>query len=305
MSPLARVSAPGVPQRSRHPLHLRLVRADDDLYPLVDEDAEVDDEVMTWTGSIAMYSSWLGAAGRSPGTVRLHRHYLSNMTSLAPTPRSVTRSALLSFLANPAWKPETRKSARSVAVGFFGWARREGLIDEDPSRGLPPVSVPPPVAKPAPEHVLAEALEGAAPRVRTMLLLAAYAGLRCSEISRVHRDDYSDGVLYVVGKGGRQRIVPITHPELDFALRRADAWLFPNGRGSHLSPGHVTRLLSEALPGEWTGHKLRHRFATRSYQTNPDVLALGQVLGHSRPETTMRYVQVSRDALLAVVRGAH
>ncbi len=264
----------------------------------------------SWNETIGQYVEWLTACRRSPGTIRLHRHYLNHIRAIAPTPAEVTHRSLLRFMGQPhkpdheRWSDETRKSARSVAVGFCSWAHRTGLLDDDPSVGLPPVSVPAGVPKPAPEHVLAEGLAGATPRVRLMLLLAAYAGLRCCEIAQVHTDDYVDGILYVVGKGGRQRIVPIEHPEIDWGLRRADGWVFPNGRGSHLTAGHVTKLLSDALPGTWTGHKLRHRFATRSYAANPDLLALGKVLGHARPETTQRYVQVSHDALRAVVRGA-
>jgi len=260
--------------------------------------------VISWGEAIARYAEWLAAGRRSPGTIRLYRHYINQVARLAPTPADVTPRALLRLVGTSRWSPETQKSARAAVVGFFAWAELEGIVDESPARRLPPVSVPPAVAKPAPDHVLEVALRSAAPRERLMLLLAAYAGLRCSEIARLHRDDLVDGFLYIVGKGGKQRVVPIEHPEILWGLRRADGWVFPNGLGSHLTPGHVTKLLSEALPDHWTGHKLRHRFATRAYAGNPDLLALGRVLGHSRPETTQRYVRVADEALLAVVRAA-
>lgn len=260
--------------------------------------------MISWGEATARYLEWLEAWRRAPGTIRLHRHYLRQLAELAPSPDAVTPRALLRFVGQRRWSAETRKSARSVVVRFYEWAELEGIVEENPTVRLPPVSVPPGVAKPAPERALEVALRGAAPRVRLMLLLAAYAGMRCGEIARVHREDLVDGFLYVVGKGEKQRVVPIEHPEILWGIRRADTWVFPNGRGHHLTPGHVTKLLSDALPDHWTGHKLRHRFATRSYANNPDLLALGQVLGHARPETTQRYVRVADDALLAVIRGA-
>ena len=129
--------------------------------------------------------------------------------------------------------------------------------------------------------------------------------MRCAEIAQVAGADLVDGVLRVRGKGGKVRRVPVTNPELLAALERSGgAWLFPNGLGGHLSAGRVSRLLSDALPEGWTAHTLRHRMATRGYAATRDLLAVGRVLGHSRPETTQRYVLLPEDALLDVVRGA-
>lgn len=63
-------------------------------------------------------------------------------------------------------------------------------------------------------------------------------------------------------------------------------------------------LLSRALPEGWTGHTLRHRMASVSYAATRDLLAVGAVLGHSRPETTQRYVRMPDDALRAAVSAA-
>lgn len=258
----------------------------------------------TWTAALSAYTTALRAARRAPGTVRLHRHYLSNLALGHPCPCEVTTADLRRFLARPGWSAETQKSARTAVVGFYRWAHAEGLVDADPAARLASVSVPAGVPRPAPDAVLRSALALAEPRERLMVLLAAYAGLRCCEIARVHRDDLSAGLLWVHGKGGKVRVVPVEHPELVAAFARAEGFLFPGQRDGHLAAGTVTKLLSALLPDGWTGHTLRHRFATRSYAVHSDLLALGRVLGHSRPETTQRYVMLSNDALLRVVRGA-
>lgn len=258
----------------------------------------------TWATVVPDYLASLRAAHRSPGTIRLHRHYLRHVAGYVPRPLAATTKALTAALAVPSWSAETRKSARGVIVSFYRWAHGSGLIATDPSRPLPAISVPSREARPAPETVLARALAVAPPRERIMLLLAAHAGLRCSEVARVHHEHLVDGVLYVTGKGGKTRVVPIVHPELLAAIATAPGWLFPGRTSGHLSPGYVSARLSDVLPDGWTGHTLRHRFATLAYAGTHDLLAVGRALGHSRPETTQRYVRLPVDALLEVVRAA-
>lgn len=258
----------------------------------------------TWAVTVPVYVTYLHAANRSTGTIRLHRHYLRHLATTVPRPWSATTEQLTAALAVPGWSAETRKSARSVVVSFYRWGHGTGRVTPDPSRGLPAISVPQGEPRPAPEAVLERALRRADDRERVMLLLAAYAGLRCAEVARCHRDDLVDGLLRVTGKGGKVRTVPVLHPDLVAAFTRADGYLFPGRCEGHLAPATVSVLLSEVLPDGWTGHTLRHRFGTRAYAGTRDLLAVGRALGHSRPETTQRYVQMPADALWAVVRAA-
>ena len=136
-----------------------------------------------------------------------------------------------------------------------------------------------------------------------MLQLGRFAGLRRGEIARVQTDDVLDDVLRVVGKGGRVRLVPL-HPVLAGQLAgRPDGWLFPSREGGHLTPGAVGRIMSAALPAGWTPHTLRHRAGTDWYAVDRDLLAVQTLLGHDRPQTTQRYVQLPQDALRRAVLG--
>jgi integrase/recombinase XerC len=258
----------------------------------------------SWPVAAAEYTTAMRAAGRSSGTIRLHRHYLRHIARYARTPWRATTVQLTRALAVEHWAPETRKSARGVIVAFYRWGLLAGHVEVDPARAMAAISVPAGQPRPAPEVVLARTLRLTDDRTRLMVLLAAYAGLRCSEISRVHRDDLVSQTLYVHGKGGKTRVVPIGRADLLHAIRCADGWLFPGRTDGHLAPGTVVNLLSDALPGAWTGHTLRHRFATRAYAGTRDLLAVGAVLGHSRPETTQRYVLMPDDALVAAVLAA-
>lgn len=262
-----------------------------------------------WGPAVGAYVTTMQAAGRAAGTIRLHRHYLAHLEASVGRvgPWSVSPRLLEQFLGLPTWKPETRKSARSVIVGFYRWAHGRGYVLEDPAAGLPSVRVPVALARPTPEHLVAR-LARDDDRVGYMAMLAAYAGARCAEIARLEpcRDLVGDE-LTIHGKGGRVRAVPVVHPPLLARLRRdvmRGGYAFPNGLGGHLSPGHVSRLLSDALPDGWTGHTLRHRFATTAYRGTRDLLAVSELLGHARVDTTQRYVRLPDDALRAAVASA-
>lgn len=253
-----------------------------------------------WGNAVGAYVTTMRAAGRAPGTVRLHRHYLGLLAELYPAgPWRLTTTHLEKFLAREGWAPETRKSARSVVATFYRWAHGRGFIETDPALDLPSVKVPPPNPSPAPEHLVRrlEADESGNGRLSYMSMLASYAGARVGEIAKVlpARDLHGD-VLTLHGKGNKLRDVPVIHPPL-LARLRADAerggWAFPNGRGSHLSPGHVSKLLSRAMPPGWSGHKLRHRLATSAHDGTGDLLSVSQILGHASMDTTLRYVKNS------------
>ncbi|WP_162933844.1 tyrosine-type recombinase/integrase [Actinomyces lilanjuaniae] len=259
----------------------------------------------TWTEAIEAWTTAMRAAGRSPGTIRVYTNHMRRVQEAVPAgPAQATTADLRRVLAEGAWAPETRKSVRSAITSFYKWLADEGLTDKDPSTRLPSVSVPTAVARPTPEDVVTHALETADPRVRAMIMLGAYAGLRCAEIATVHSTNWDGQGLYVTGKGGRQRYVPVVRDDLRALLHQAQGWLFPGKVDGHISPGWVCKLVSRALPPGWTAHTLRHRCATKMFAGTRDLLSVGAVLGHARPETTQRYVRLPDDALRNAVTAA-
>lgn len=258
-----------------------------------------------WLDAVGEYLTAMRAAGRSPGTVRLHRYKLAQFAEGHPSPWRVTRRDLTAWLAADHWQPETRKSARTIVRGFYRWAHGMGYLDVDPAFDLPPVSVPLARPRPTPEHVVRQLIADPDDRLGFMGMLGAFAGLRAGEISRVHGSDLIGDELVVVGKGGTVGVVPILDPRLYRRIQEVgDGWAFPNGYGGHLSSGHVSKLLSRALPGDWTAHTLRHRCATRAYLGTRDIYAVKALLRHARLETTQRYTQMDDAGLRAAVAAA-
>lgn len=258
---------------------------------------------LMWYGAVESYVEHLRAAGRAVTTIRLRSQHLARLFSwLGRDPFDVSADDLIGYMAAHAWAPETRKSIRASVRGFYAWAVETGRMDSDPSARLPSVTVTTPIPHPTPDAVWREARVTADPRTLLMLNLAALAGLRRAEIAGLHTDDLVAGSLRIVGKGGKERRVP-AHPILEDALRALPrGYVFPGNDNGHLSPDRVGRIMAAALPGEdWTAHSLRHRFATRAYAGQRDLLTVQQLLGHSSVATTQRYTQVPDDALRRAV----
>lgn len=261
---------------------------------------------MRWNEATEGYTTWLAARRIAPGTIKLYRHYVRQLAFMVDEPAALELRTLERFVAHYATRAgNTQKSARAAVVSFAGWAASHGVIDVDPARGLPSVRVVPGVPRPMPEELTIAALRAAPVDRRRMVLLGRFAGLRIGEISVVQRIDWVAPMLLVHGKGAKEREVPIVHPELVDVLDQLDGWLFPSIQGGHLAAGTVGAYISELFPAGWSAHRLRTAFATHAYRINPDLLALAQVMGHARTETTQRYVRLDDEAALRVVQAAY
>lgn len=277
-------------------------------------------DVNHWTTWIGDYATALTAAGRSRGTIRLRRYWTLRFAESVDTgPAAVTDDDITAWLATGDWSANTRCSARATLRGFFGWARDTGRRTDDPTAALLAIAPTPGRPRPCPESALLAAVKAAGDRERLMLALGACAGLRRAEIAICRGDalerDLDGWSLRVVGKGGRVRRVPLTDDLAEQVHARGPGWTFPGQVGDghvvlgdrtagHLSAGRVGELVSELLPGAWTTHTLRHRFASAAYRQDRDIRAVQELLGHVSVATTQVYTAVPDDAKRRAVGGA-
>jgi site-specific recombinase XerD len=138
-------------------------------------------------------------------------------------------------------------------------------------------------------------------------------GLRISEAASlpVSAIDKASGLLRVVGKGNKERLVPVPRPVHESLRRmwqaeghRSRDWLFPNGR--HSGPVRVNVLArsfaaaveAAKLPGgrRATPHTLRHSYATRLFENKVDIRAVQILLGHASIGTTTIYTHLTEPA---------
>jgi len=213
---------------------------------------------------------------------------------------------------------------------FYGFLLDEGLRTDDPSPALPR----PRTRRPLPrllshaevEAMLrraedeAEADRPEAVRLLTLLELLYGSGLRATELvslplNAVPRDA---PFLTVTGKGGQQRMVPVS-TRARHALSRWLAVRPPGGRllfPSRSGAGHITRIRLYQLLRELAGragidpqkvspHVLRHAFATHLLEGGADLRVLQTLLGHADIATTQIYTHVDSARLVALVNARH
>jgi site-specific recombinase XerD len=205
----------------------------------------------------------------------------------------------------------TRYTWLSALHCFYEWAERDGHDVTDPTVRIARPKLRRTLPRPISDQDLVMALAMAPPQMRCWLVLAAYAGLRCAEIAALVRDDvlWSDELLRVTGKGGKDRLVPM-HPVVVEALRawptpRQNRPLFQRPAGGAWPPALLSREGSVYLHSvgvDATLHQLRHWFATKALRASGNLRTVQGLLGHASPTTTAIYTAWDdRDARRAVV----
>ncbi|WP_151550494.1 MULTISPECIES: site-specific integrase [unclassified Corynebacterium] len=224
------------------------------------------------------------------------------------SPNKVTQEQLIAWSGSQRWATETRHSYYMSLLAFYRVVDEKDILASIKNLYRASRRIPPP--RPAPDKIIVEAIHGTDPRTALILRLAAELGLRRGEIALVHHQDllYSEGayILTVHGKGGAKRTLPVPH-SLGKTIEersRITGFLFPGRVDGHLSPRHVGKLASKALPSPWSLHTLRHRFATVAYSgTGHDLIAVQHALGHNQVSTTQRYAKHHANALTHVVKA--
>lgn len=263
-----------------------------------------------WHVELEAWAGWLAASGQTAQTIGQRTYVLRRVACAYPQwgPWDLTLDDLAGWLGSLDVGANTRRVARQSLRAFYRWGTATGRVRVDPSAELPAVRPPRALPRPAPESVIVNALDQADERQRDAIELGAVAGLRRWEIARARTDDLTlraDGWwLHVVGKGNEQRDIPLPCELAERLSSRPPGWLFPNGRGGHLTPAHLGVLMRQVLSGRWTPHTLRHRFASTAYTAERDIMAVKQLLGHANVSTTQIYTAVPDGARRAAVTAA-
>lgn len=240
----------------------------------------------------------------------------------------VERRDLRGFLA---WLTDQNKSKRTIARklstirSFYKFLLSRQLIPSDPTEELdsPKLEkrIPVSISYAEVERLFAmpdtETLLGL--RDRVIMELFYSSGLRLSELTALKRDqiDFESGLIRVLGKGKKERLVPITksavewlktylaHPE-----RTPSPTLFLNRFGNPITPRSIDRhfqryLLASGLSARITPHTIRHAIATHWLERGMDLKLIQELLGHECLATTTIYTHVSTTLKRKVYEEAH
>jgi site-specific recombinase XerD len=262
---------------------------------------------------LAGFVGWISPQGLGPGDVRHRdvRRYAAGLSTAAAAPATVARKlaairGLYGFLvrteragSNPAELVSSPKRSEKLPK-VLSTEQMRSLLERIPART--PLEL----------------------RDRAMLELAYSCGLRCEEIVNLDEDsiDYESEQLRVLGKGSKERILPVGAPAQK-ALRRytergrralatdpRERALFLSKSGRRLSNSDVTRRLGlwtreAALAAGVSPHSLRHSFATHLLEGGADLRTIQELLGHASISTTQVYTRVDAARLRDTYAASH
>lgn len=245
------------------------------------------------------------------------------------------RGWLAAMQADGASAATLQRRSGSVRV-FFGWARREELVETDPAATLRSPKVPrllPPDVTTADLDELFVAVQARvaeedgplATRDQAILEVLYASGIRVQELCGLDLGhvDLARGTVRVLGKGNKERVVPIGAPAVtaleQWIARRGELLrkdgpvteaVFLGARGARIDPRVVRRVVHAALDAvpqapDLGPHGLRHAMATHLLEGGADLRTVQEVLGHTSLATTQIYTHVSTERLRSAFEQAH
>jgi len=267
--------------------------------------------------------------GLSQNTLGAYRADLMTLgRGLAEKEKSIEvadKADLLAFIASRVEggaKPRSTARQLSSFRRFFRYIMREGMRDTDPTSDIemPRIgrSLPMTLTEDEVEALLnaPNTDEPLGHRDRAMLELLYATGLRVSELINLKQSqvNFNQGVLRIVGKGDRERLIPlgdesqrwlrefIDGPRMEILLERQTDYLFPTRRGDRMTRQafwHIIKRYAQKadVRKKMSPHSLRHAFATHLLNRGADLRVVQLLLGHSDLSTTQIYTHVARERL--------
>jgi len=278
--------------------------------------------------------------GAAPNTIEAYRRDLNDFSAFLAGRGGVPEAAdaagvraYLAALSRARRAPRTVARRLSALRQFYRFLVGEGVRADDPTAAVDSPrqgsTFPKLLSEQEVERLLAaaHAREGVAGlRLAALVELLYATGLRVSELVSLPRASIARDprVLVVRGKGGKERMVPLSQPARDAVARLCAArrpmdggaggtkWLFPSkGRQGHMARQRVARMLKELAldagidPAKVSPHVLRHAFASHLLDHGADLRSLQKMLGHADISTTQIYTHVLGARLKTLVAEHH
>ena len=274
----------------------------------------------------------------SPATASVYRRDVAALGDWAEergldAPQALTRRHLRSWLS---WMVDEGYARRTVARKtssvrrYFAWALRRGLVEADPTVGLQAPAGDgrlPRVLRgdelevllDEPRPAIADDPEHRRLRDDAVLELLYGSGLRVSELCGLVATDIdrSLALVRVLGKGNKERLVPLSERSLQaiaawidrgrpqLASPDSGAALFLNLVGRPITPRDIRRILDRRASAPVNPHALRHTYATHLLDGGADLREVQELLGHADLGSTQIYTHVSKERLRRVVEQSH
>jgi integrase len=247
------------------------------------------------------YLAHLTKIGRSPKTIRTYGTALRAAHRELPCGVPTATTAELAQWLGRYDSAATRRTYHAAIRGLTSWAAAVGHISRDEGALVPRPRVRPGLPNPCSDEQLAIILAHAPEPYRTWSIVAAYAGARCIEVARLHREHLSPERVTLHGKGDKPRRVP-THPLVWAAVEGLPAGPVAPGRDPWRD--RVSAELRRCYLGlgvDVTAHQLRHWYGTALVASGAGLEEVRELMGHASISTTLGYVRVASPRLAAAV----
>ena len=152
---------------------------------------------------------------------------------------------------------------------------------------------------PAPVEAVEKAKHCADKRALLTIMLMDEAGLRRSELAAMHTRDVIDDLtgksIIVHGKGGKDRIIPLSDQLGRIVSSLPEGYFFPGEHDGHVCHDTIYRIVKNATG--WPPHAFRRKFATDLWRATDDAMKVKEMLGHESLQTTQDYIYATLDDL--------
>ncbi len=279
------------------------------------EDGLAKNTLASYRADLIIFERWLKANGREKSLLE------------------VTRQDILAYLADAfsqSKKPRTSARLLSTLKRLYQFLLREGSVKEDPTLKIRSPKIPKNIPQSLIEIDVDKILE--APntdspmgiRDRAMLEVLYGSGLRVSELVsiRMNQINLSEGVIRVVGKGSKERVIPIGEPARDWVGKYLEIsrpvilgrgisdTLFVTSRHQGMSRQAFWNLIRKyvfvaGVKKKVSPHTLRHAFATHLLNNGADLRVVQLLLGHANVSTTQIYTHVAKERLKSLHEKHH
>ncbi|WIB68083.1 tyrosine-type recombinase/integrase [Curtobacterium sp. MCBD17_035] len=268
---------------------------------------------MAWMPVLTLFESYERAQGFADRTIEVRRAMLLALARATRKPPAEITATDLMMRMGRGIAPASMQRERADLQAFFRWVKASKLVKKDPAKDLPKVRVP--KGRPRPmtlEQVEAMLNSGVYFRTRVMIMLGLYQGLRAHEIAKFRGEhiDLTASTLFVRGKGGKDRTIPL-HPAIrEVAKAMPDGYWFPGrgpNAGSHITYRSVSDLMTGAIrkagitDPRITGHSLRHTYGTELVDAGVSIRVVQEMLRHDSLASTQIYTAVSSKRLQEAV----
>lgn len=291
------------------------------------------DTTKIWNTRLRRYEQFLRLEKNlADNSVRSYLRDLGHLRSLAEqsgvSPEKVSEQMIEQLLLQMSASTTPRTQARllSSLKGFFNYMLLEEMIESSPVQSIeaPKISreLPDVLSIEEVESLIEAASQHSTNGVRNAAILEMMysSGLRVSELTSLRFSDISpaDGYLRIVGKGDKQRLVPISQAALDRIMTyrdtsRPDAnneYVFLNAKGKPLTRVMIFYIIKQAalvanITKNISPHTLRHSFATHLLAGGATISQVQEMLGHESVVTTEIYTHVDTTATERLLREHH